>query len=166
MRKILLLFVFLLCASCYKKHLYVQQETVDLTSLASYDIGTPDPRKAHPPTGQRILVSWDFPKSIFDQNLTLLLTVRFRNNQQDLLAHPLERKRGYTTFFFSNEKKQIQKKILTYQVQVLSKEGKILETWKHHFWTELIDVDQEKTSSIPIDVEKEKDSVEIQPVER
>ena len=105
---------------------------------------TPDPRQADPPQGQRLLVSWDFPRSVFKDHLTLVATVRFWNNTQTVLTHPIERKRDYTAFYFPNKDPDIDRRILTYRVQVFTGDGRLLETWEHHFWTELIDVDLEK----------------------
>ncbi len=112
----------------------MQQETVDVDFLASSHVKTPDPRQACPPEGQRLLIGWDFPRSLFKEELTLIVTVRFWEETQEVLYHPLERKRGYTAFFFPGEK------ILTYRVQVMNRENEIIETWEHHFWTELIDL--------------------------
>lgn len=128
--------------SCYKNHLYVQQEWVDRDFLASTKINTPDPRQAAPPEGQRLLISWDFPRSLFQEKLILVSTVRFWDNTEECLREPIERKRGYTAYFFPSAK------ILTYRVQVFNVEGEAVETWEHHFWTELIDVDVDKSNSV------------------
>ena len=112
----------------------MQQEWIDRDSLASSHIGTPDPRQADPPEGQRLLIAWDFPRSSYQKNLTLSATVRFWDDEQEMLFYPIDRKRGYTAFFFPKEK------ILTYRVDVRTKEGELIESWKHHFWTELINI--------------------------
>ena len=143
MKKIVLFLIFLSFSSCYKNNLYVQQEWMDANFLASNFTDTPDPNRKNPPEGKRILISWDFPISIFRQHLSLFLTVRFLNNKQIVLFYPLNSKRGYKAYSF-NEKEN---KILTYRVQVISKQGEILETWKHQFWTELIDLSNDKEST-------------------
>jgi hypothetical protein len=127
---------------CYKNHLYVQQEWVDASFLASSHVGTPDPRQEHPPHGQRLLIAWDFPRSLFDEKLTLEITVRLWNNTQEVLLHPVERKRGYEALYFPNADPCDDRRILTYRIQVLNAEGTVLETWKHHFWTELIEINR------------------------
>ncbi len=117
----------------------MQQEWVDRNFLASSHVGTPDPRQAHPPQGQRILTRWDFPRSLFEKQLTLVLTVRFWDNTQEVLSRPLDRRRDFIAFYFPAAEKE--RRILTYRLQVLSAEGEVIETWKHQFWTELIDID-------------------------
>lgn len=125
-------------AGCYKNHLYVQQEWVDRNFLASSHVGTPDPRQECPPQGQRLLVSWKFPRSF--GALQLVMTVRFWDNSEEVLCHPIERAWGYAAFFFDQER------ILTYRVQVVDVNGEVVECWEHHFWTELIDIDRSKDS--------------------
>ncbi|MGB7978044.1 MAG: hypothetical protein WCF19_02660 [Chlamydiales bacterium] len=122
--------------SCYKEHLYVQQEWVDRNFLASSRVGTPDPRQESPPTGQRLLVAWRFPSFLADRRLKLVLTVRFWDNEEEVISRPMQQARGYTAFNFFNER------ILTYRIQVVDQDEEILETWEHQFWTKLIDVDQ------------------------
>ncbi len=144
-------------AGCYKNHLYVQQEWVDAEFLASSKVHTPDPRQAHPPHGQRLLVAWDFPKSVFEKHLTLIATVRMWDNSQEVLVHPIERKRDAKAFFFSDESTG---KILTYRIQVFSEAGELVEVWNHQFWTELIDIDRKESFS---SAERMRDSVSSQP---
>jgi hypothetical protein len=124
----------LLFSSCYRNHLYVQQEWVDRNFLASSHVNTPDPRQSEPPEGQRLLIAWDFPRSIFLKDLSFAVTVRFWDDTQQEIVDPIQRKRGYQAFYFPK------KKILTYRVQVVTKEKEVIETWNHQFWTERIDI--------------------------
>lgn len=129
-----LLILVLLFSSCYRQHLYVQQEYVDREFLASSHVNTPDPRQIDPPDGQRLLVAWDFPRSIFQKDISLAITVRFWDDTEKEIVDQIPRKRGYQAYYFPK------KKILTYRVDVISKGNEVLETWKHHFWTEHIDI--------------------------
>jgi hypothetical protein len=131
-------FCFALClffsAGCYRHHLYVQQEWVDRDFLASSHLGTPDPRQCDPPEGQRLLIAWQFPRSYYSRGLSIIATVRFWDDTQVVREIPVIRKRSYKALFFRDQK------ILTYRVDVVTQDGEILETWKHQFWTELIEV--------------------------
>jgi hypothetical protein len=140
-----LLLKLLLLTSCYKNHLYVQQEWIDEKYLASTHVNTPDPRKIDPPNGQKLLVKWDFPRSQFEQQLTMLITVRLWNNSEQIFSRSVERKRDYIDLFFPTEDKNL--RILTYKVEVFTKDKELLEVWKHHFWTELIDVKDNRSSA-------------------
>lgn len=132
---------FTLFSGCYKEHLYVQQQWVDRTFLASTHVGTPDPRQESPPEGQRLLVSWRFPKNLLDQGLQLILTVRFWDQTEEVISTPICRTRSYALFPFFDRPK-----ILTYRVEIMDGKGQIIETWEHHFWTELIDIDRRSRS--------------------
>lgn len=134
-------------ASCYKNHLYVQQEKVDVNFLASSHIQTPDPRLAHPPEGSRLLISWNFPRCLFGEQLTFLVTVRFWDNTEKILVKTIHHRRGSTAFDFSNPGTCLSSQILTYKIDVFTEEGTLIETWKHHFWVELIDLHPDKTVS-------------------
>ncbi len=132
---------------CYKNYLYVQQEWIDREFLASSKVNTPDPRQAHPPEGQRLLVSWDFPKSVFSEGLDLHLTVRFWDNTEQYFTQALERKRDIATFYFPSEKHNGDKKILTYLLEVKNQSGETVQVWKHHFWTRLIQINNAAVSA-------------------
>lgn len=112
----------------------MQQEWVDRNFLASSHVGTPDPRQCDPPEGQRLLIAWDFPRSYYSRKLTLVATVRLWDDTQTVKTFSIERKRGYRALFFSKQR------ILTYRVDVVTADGELIETWKHQFWTELIEV--------------------------
>jgi hypothetical protein len=151
------LILLLMMASCYRHHLYVQQEWVDRTFLASTHVNTPDPQQANPPEGQRLLIAWDFPRSVFQRELTLKTEVRFWSDQQKTYLLPISKKRGYTAIFFPKEK------ILTYRVQMISKEGDVVETWKHHFWTDLIEVGETPSNSSSVSSQPMHESVMDRP---
>lgn len=129
-----------LFSSCYKDHLYVQQEWVDRTFLASSHVGTPDPRQEHPPLGQRLLVAWRFPLNLVDRKLQMILTVRFWDNTEEVFYRSIERSKSYAAFNFYDDR------ILTYRIQVVDAEGELVETWEHHFWTKLIEINRSSLS--------------------
>jgi hypothetical protein len=125
--------VIFILGSCYRHHLYVQQEWVDRNFLASSHVHTPDPRQEHPPEGQRLLIAWRFPHSLFCKELTFNITVRFWDDTEKNFSEPIRKKRGCHVLSFPGQK------ILTYRIQVFSKDNELIETWTHHFWTKWID---------------------------
>lgn len=139
MRKLVL--VLILLSSCYKNHLYVQQEWVDRNFLASTHVNTPDPRQVCPPEGQRLLIAWRFPMNMVDFGLQLHLTVRLWDNVEENYIRPITSSHGYAAFNFFD-----QKRILTYKIDVVDSQGEVVEAWEHHFWTKLIDADRSKVS--------------------
>lgn len=151
--------MLLLLSSCYRGHLYVQEEWVDKASLASSWVRTPDYRQEDPPVGQRLLVSWDFPISVYRRHLTLHAVVRFWDNTEKTVAYELKRRRGATDFFFRDESEEQNNKILTYRVQIRAGDGELIETWKHQLWTELIEVDKENSSGFGVEKRREAHSI-------
>lgn len=118
----------------------MQQEWIDREFLASSYVGTPDPRQEHPPLGQRLLVSWNFPRSIFEKHLSLSVTVRFWDDTQRTIVEPIERKRDSAVFYFPHDIPGSDKRILTYRVQAIAANGELVGHWDHQFWTELIEI--------------------------
>jgi hypothetical protein len=128
-------------SGCSKNHLYVQQEWIDAQFLASSHVHTPDPRHEKPPTGQRLIISWRFPARYCTNPMSLKVTVRFWDNQEKRLIRPIRQPKGWDTFFFPSDLGGETSKILTYKVEVVDEKGAVIDTWYHHFWTEVIDVD-------------------------
>ena len=140
LKKSFLFFCLFGLIGCYQRHLYVHQEKLNKCYLASSYIHTPDPLQCNPPTGRQIVVGWDFPLSIYRKDLSIILTVRFFDQSEEMITYHLERKRGNKAFKFPNPEKKQKKKILTYQIQVITKDDKIIETWQHQLWTKRIDI--------------------------
>lgn len=134
----------------------MQQERVDRNFLASTRIGTPDPRQADPPEGQRLLIAWDLPRSSFVKEPHLDVTVRLWDETQKVFQIPMERKRDTAALFFPHLGKE--RGLLTYRVEVRSKEGEILDAWVHQLWTELIAINCS-------DAQSSKDSVSSHPMQ-
>lgn len=139
--------------SCYKNYLYVHHEKMDSSFLASTHVGTPDPRLKHPPEGQRICISWDFPLSIYRENLTMISTIRFWDNKQDVLVYKIPRKRGYISYKFQDDSLNKNKRILTYKIEIFNEDGDLVDQWKHQFWKELIKINKEEEIIIDEDIE-------------
>lgn len=139
--KFLFLFLFLL-TSCYKNHLYVQIENVDKNQLASSYIKSPDYRQKRNFYGQRVIIGWYFPKELFKKGLFVYLTVRFWDNKEVIKVFKVKKMHGIGSFYFPNKDRSKKNKILTYKVEVFTKEKELVDVWKHQFWTELIDVDK------------------------
>lgn len=87
-----------------------------------------------------MLVAWRFPKYMIDEQLKLVLTVRFWDNSEEVLTRAMEKSRSYEAFDFFGQR------VLTYRIQVMDVENCVVETWEHHFWTKLIDIDRSRVS--------------------
>lgn len=117
--------------------MYVQQEWVNASFLASSKVGSPDPRQDHPPQGQRLVIAWDLPRSLFERELTWVATIRLWNHSECVFRGDVSRRRDATAVFIpANNDPNLW--ILTYRVQLVDISGAVVETWEHHFWTEAI----------------------------
>lgn len=135
---------------------------MDANFLASSKVHTPDPRLEHPPKGQRLIIAWDFPKSIFQEGLVLVATVRLWDNTETVVQKAIDRKRDATALFFANDQEGIDRRILTYLVQVFNVNGQEVGKWEHHFWTRLIDIGNEDNT---LSAQRIKDSVSSHPMQ-
>ncbi len=142
----LIRFLFGIClvsslTSCSIHPLTVQTQYLSHENLASFHIGTPDPRLDNPTIGQRLLIQWCLSKSVFDgQELTLHLKIRFHIHTEDEIQIPITNKRGYYLYNLTNEEYCKTKGVLTYLAEIRSGEC-VVASWKHPIWTPLISFD-------------------------
>ncbi len=119
----------------------VQTQYYSHADLASTFIKTPDPRQTEDFIGQRLVISYSFPKSYLDfQDLTLHLKVRFKNGQEDEHFKLLRETSGDYIYKLENQEFLSKGDIITCLVEVTGN-GEVLETWKHPLWVELIKIE-------------------------
>jgi hypothetical protein len=138
-KKILPLFLLLALASCGRSYLSVRREWVDGRYLASTHVSTPDPRQAHPPFGQNLVISWWVPSSILAEQPDLVLQVIYWNFTQKTFVYPLQKRIGYKVCCLLDEQYQETGGLLTYRAQVVTKDGRVFKEWKHQLWVNLIE---------------------------
>ena len=152
-----ILLIYCFCLGCSNPRLVVQTEYLTRESRASYYVQSPDPLLEHPPIGQRLILNWFVPKKYLDQeDLQLVLTLRFRNREEIKVGQPITKECGIFIYDLINERFCTRKGILTYKVDLQSQDGVIAE-WRHQLWTELIIFDEfehqdENYSSLNINV--------------
>lgn len=134
------IWVIFFLSSCYRDHLYVQQQWITSSYLASNFVGSPDYRLKNPPHGQKLCIAWDFPLNLFEEKLSLHVIVRLYNQEEKKYTHEIERKRGWKTYFFPFCEDEKEKEILTYKVEVYNKKMELVDEWKHQLWTNRITV--------------------------
>jgi hypothetical protein len=121
--------------------LSVQMGYLSHENLASYYVGTPDPRLNNPPIGQRLIVNWSLPKTYLStySDLHLELYIRFGNRQEIVERIAVCKKQGTYMYLLLNEDYCAKKGILTYKLDLIG-DGCILKEWRHQIWTELIEL--------------------------
>ena len=136
----LFILLFFLC-SCEKYYLSVKHEHVNQTSLASTFVGSPDPRKEHPPNGEELILQWRLPPKSLDQELTLVLKIVYRDYTEEIHVYPVGRRRGVLTFSLLNEKFLEKKGFLTYKAEIKNSDGKVQKEWQQKLWFHLINIE-------------------------
>lgn len=128
----------LLLCSCTRSNLTVQTDFLSRKSLASYYVDTPDPNQNHPPLGERLIIHWSLPPSFQSfPDLQLNLTVRFGNRTEITETYRLNKLCGYQVYKLSGDQYIAKRGIFTYKATISSHE-KILETFTHQMWINLI----------------------------
>ncbi len=129
---------------CSRERLNVYTDYLSYKNLASYRVGTPDPLQNNPPTGQRLILSWNLTKNMLEkENLHLELTVRFRNGEQISENISIFRRSGSYYYYLINDEFFEKKGILTYKVDLIG-DGEVIDKWRHQLWTEMIIFDEEE----------------------
>lgn len=128
----------LFCTCSCAPYLSIQTQYLSREHLASFHVGTPDPKLNEPVIGQRLLIQWSLPaQEIKSEQLILFLKVRYRNHQEKEVSIPIQNKRGTYLYIIENEEYLQTGGILTYFAEIRS-EACVLVTWKHPLWTQLI----------------------------
>lgn len=104
--------------------------------MASTYVKTPDPEQKNIIKGQKLTIGWDFPKSVFEKELTMKVQLLFWDNFLKKEEHHIFSKRNYVSYFFPEEDYF---PLLSYQIHVMDKNGEIIQVWTHQLWTELIE---------------------------
>jgi hypothetical protein len=138
---ILRLGILLLASGCTLHRLSVQTQYIGHENLASFHVGTPDPRLYAPMVGQRLLIQWSLcAEEVEGQEVFLNLKVRFRNHEEHEVKVPITSKRGTYLYEIANEAYDQSKGILTYYAEIRNASC-VLASWRHPLWTPLITFD-------------------------
>jgi hypothetical protein len=124
--------------SCTSPRISAHSEYVTIETLASFCVGTPDPRKYSPEIGQRLFIDWAFPKEYSSfEDLHLTLTLRYRNRQQNVVDISIDQLSGGTIYYLLNEDYFKSEGILTFKIDVFG-DDELLEHWQHQLWADSI----------------------------
>lgn len=136
-----LLLVLLCGVGCQRQPLLVETEYVNVRSLASHWVSTPDPNRNCPAMGQRLFVSWRLsPSYLTYDDLHVELTVRFGDNSEDCRSFPVTCFLGTYTYSALDDDYWNRCGIRTYRARLFGG-GCVLEEWRHQLWAELIELD-------------------------
>lgn len=125
-------------SGCSGTSLIVQTDFLTDENLASYYIQTPDPLLNCGFVGQRMLISWSFPRSYLEfTDPYIIVHIRYRNHEEETLRLDNLHFSGTKVFTLLNDAFFDTEGILTYKAQLFM-DDTILAEWRHQLWVELI----------------------------
>lgn len=152
------LFFLWTLAGCSKYYLSLRQVPIDDQYLASSHVGSPDPRQANPPMGQKVVMQWAVPPELLSEKPRLVFHVIYKNHTQEEFVYPIKDRMGMEVFSLLNEHYRDKGGLLTYHAEIRTEDGAMYKEWKHQLWVHLITFEDESSS----EALKTSDSVSFQ----
>jgi len=132
-----------LLTGCARETLNLHSEYTTYHNLASYIVNTPDPELDNPTVGQKLILTWDIPSKLqCYSDLTIELTIRFRNSTEITLFMPVEKWIGYYVYELLNQDFFDTDGIVTFKADLFSG-NTILSSWRHQLWVDYIRIQHE-----------------------
>ncbi len=131
-----------LLTSCQPRILTVQTEYLSHINLASFHVGTPDPRLANPPLGQKLIVSWKIPNYCTHAEYDLIVKIRFKDGKLIERTIPVTRPTGTYVHALLNNDYFNSGGFKTYLVNI-GVDGEVMEEWRHQLWVNVIEIPHE-----------------------
>ncbi|MBM3207956.1 MAG: hypothetical protein FJZ57_05050, partial [Chlamydiae bacterium] len=124
---ILGLSVFFL-TGCQKYYLSLTDQKVDVNSLASTYVGSPDKRQHSPPLGQLVVMDWRIPRFILPEGPFIELFVLYGNYTEKKFTFPIDKRMGYVVYKNLNEEFVDNKGIISYRADIKLADGQIYKS--------------------------------------
>lgn len=140
-----LFLLLLFTPGCQQYYLSICQQWVDVRYLASTHAKTPDPRQAHPPIGQMLILDWRVPKEIYKKKPEVVLDLILWDYTTRQIRFPIDKRMDFTTYKLLDQDYQTSGGILTYKAAIVTADGEVFREWKHQLWVNLITINQETT---------------------
>lgn len=148
---------FLALVGCQKGALYIQQQKVTSTYLASTNVGSPDPRT--PPSGQLLLAEWWIPAKIRAQQPFLRLHIVFQDTTSTCVEYPIRSMAGYETYFLVNKEFKKKGGFQSYKGEIVTQDGTVYADFTHQLWVEIINLDDTERTNCAVSEKSRQPSV-------
>jgi hypothetical protein len=129
--------------SCSKHYVNVTKIDIRRSTLASSFAKTPDLRQKHPLKGEQLLVEWNLPSKWNKRALFLELHMIYHDCSEETVRYALDRPRGDMSYFLLGERYHRVRGLMTYDAQVKTEEGEIIQEFKQALFVKIIPLDQE-----------------------
>ncbi|CDR33958.1 hypothetical protein [Criblamydia sequanensis] len=132
--------------SCTRSPFQVHLEYISKEQLASYHVGTPDPRLVLMPVGQRVVIQWRLEEPIFDLGTwKIALYFRYKNQTEGFSEIFLIKSRGQHIFELADEQYFSTCGILAWKAELI-KDDEVMLVKQHLLWTRLIEFEDPKVA--------------------
>jgi hypothetical protein len=146
--KLSALFCLLLLTGCDKYYLSLRQVPVDASYLASTQANTPDPRRACPPHGLKIVLQWAVPPEIIEKKPQIILQVIYKNHTEKTFVYPIDSRLGSKVYTLLDQEYDETGGVLTYRAEIMTPDHQVYREWKHQLWVNLITLDEETPEEV------------------
>lgn len=153
-RFLISLCLLLLFSSCSYETLRVQVDYISRENLASFHVGTPDPRLLYPPQGQRLILTWYIPYHKIQRNIAIKLNIRYGNHTEEVKWIYPKKAYGFHIYCLQNRDYYSKCGILTYKAEMYI-DHCLTKEWRHQLWTQLITFKSESEMKTAEDAEEE-----------
>jgi len=154
-------YLALILTSCERYSLSLGQIPVNVSYLASTHVHTPDPRQAHPPVGQKVILKWSVPLSFLQREPRIIFYIVYRDYTETTLVYHLTKSNGYYVYSLLNEEFYCKKGILTYRAIIETPDHTVYSECKHQLFVHLIDLKEEHN----VEAERMSSSVSSHPMQ-
>lgn len=137
------LFCLLILTGCDKYYLSLRQVPVNAQYLASTHVGTPDPRQAHSPKGQKIVLQWAVPPELLQKKPQIIFHAIYKDHTEKTIVYPIDSRLGYEVYSLLDEEFEKTGGLLTYCADIMTEDKQVYRQWKHQLWVNLITLDEE-----------------------
>lgn len=115
---------------------------VDVSYLASSHVDTPDPQRANPPRGQKIVLQWAVPPELLEKKPQIVFHMIYKNHTEKTLVYPIDSRLGYEVYSLLDKDYDETGGLLTYKADIITSDQQIYREWKHQLWVNLITLEE------------------------
>lgn len=144
MQRIFLFLICVFCCGCQRSFVTVVQEKIHRNLLASSFVGSPDPMQYDLPHGKNLYISWNIDRQCSFKDSVIRLSMIFRNRQIKTVDLPVPKQGGTLVYSLLDQEYNDSKGLLSYKVELLGQNEKIMAVWTHQLWVNIIQLHDSK----------------------
>lgn len=144
MQRIFLFLICVFCCGCQRNFVTVVQEKIHRNLLASSFVDSPDPMQYDLPRGKKLYISWNIDRQCSFEDSVIRLSMIFRNRQIKIVNLPVPKQGGTLVYSLLDQEYYDSQGLLSYKVELLGKNEKIMAVWTHQLWVNIIELRDSK----------------------